>query len=247
MVQTDFSDRFTESIHDLFIGFVDFLPTLVGVGLLAWLGLFLGRKIGPMVRNAGGRVGLDEIVRETPFGALFPSGSDGVSKTFGALTRYFVVLLGIVLALEWFAQRTSGSTTWQAIGWVEEFVVFVPPIVIGLIVLFVGFFLANWATEQVRDSPAADRVGDPAVLAGGTKAFLYFVVLVVGLDTMGVDVTILHTFTQAFAFAAGIAVALAVGIAFGWGGKDFVAENIDDWFDRSSDVARETTAPSDDD
>ena len=235
------------AIENVLVGFVEFLPTLLGAALLVVLGTYLGRKLEPVVRTVGRRVELDEKVRETPFEALFPDGRDAVSSAFAVLVKYYVVAIGIVIAVEWVLMRTTNVTSWYTANFFQELLGYVPPILIGTLVLFVGFYLANWATEEVRDSAAAARFGASPLFAGATRAFLYFVVLVIGLDTMGVDVTIMHTFARAFAYGAGLALALAVGIAFGWGGKDFVAENIDDWFAASKPEADDSAAvPGDD-
>jgi len=229
------------------VDFVDLFPTLIAAAIIVYVGVVAGRKLQPVISDLGRRVELDETVRETPFGAFFPSGSGAVSRSFGVLLNYYVVAVAVFAAVEWVAMRTGTTTSWFVSTWAHDILSYVPPILLGIIVLFVGFFLANWATEQVSQSPVADRLESTLLLAGATKAFLYFVVLVIGLDTMGVDVTILHTFAQAFAYAVGLAVALAVGIAFGWGGKDYVAENIDGWLDRSRTVASDSAAITGDD
>ncbi|OVE85286.1 mechanosensitive ion channel family protein [Natronolimnobius baerhuensis] len=239
-------DGIRMAVTDNIVGFVEFLPTLIGAAVLVYIGLYLGRKLEPMVTDAGRRVELDEKVRETPFDALFPDGDDGVSRVFGVLIKFYVAAIALVVAIEWLLIQIA-TTNWYLTDYLQELLGYVPPFVIGGAVLFVGFYVANWATDEVRDSVLADRFDISPLAAGTTKAFLYFVVLVIGLDTMGVDVTILHTFAQAFAYAAGLALALAVGIAFGWGGKDYVAENIDSWFQPSENAADDATATVSDD
>ncbi|WP_165160465.1 mechanosensitive ion channel family protein [Natronolimnobius sp. AArcel1] len=234
------------AVTDNIVGLIEFLPTLIGVAVLVYLGLLFGEKLKPVVTDAGRRVELDDKVRQTPFEALFPDDEDGVSRAFGILVKYYVAAIALFVAIEWFLTRTA-ATNWYMTDYFQELLGYVPPIIIGTVVLFVGFYVANWATAEVRDSVLADRFDISPLMAGTTKAFLYFVVLVIGLDTMGVDVTILHTFAQAFAYAVGLALALAVGIAFGWGGKDYVAENIDSWFQPSENAADDTTATVSDD
>ncbi|SFB80617.1 hypothetical protein SAMN05444422_102115 [Halobiforma haloterrestris] len=239
--------RIRASIESNLVGFVDLVPTLFGAVLVVSFGVFLGRKLQPKVADAGRRVEIDETVRATPFEALFPDGSDGVSRTFAVFLKYYVALVGVFAAIEWVAARTAMSSTWLVSTWGQDLLAYVPPIVIGIVVLFVGFYLANWGTEQVRHSPATEQLGFAPVLAGATKTILYFLVLVIGLETMPIDAGILHTFGQAFAYAIGLAAALAIGIAVGWGGKDYVAENIDDWFAQTRDAAGETKAVTGDD
>ena len=50
--------------------------------------------------------------------------------------------------------------------------------------------------------------------------------IVVGLDTMQIDVEILYIFASA--------IAGGLGLALGLGGRDYVSENIDDWAGKAS-------------
>ncbi|WP_049921970.1 mechanosensitive ion channel family protein [Halopiger djelfimassiliensis] len=230
-----------------FVEFIDFVPTLITAAVIVYLGFFLGGKIQPKVSRAGRRVELDEKVRKTPFEAFFSDGEESVSNTFAVLVKYYVGLVGILAAIEWIVIQTGRTSPWLLSSWAHDVLGYVPPIAMGLVALFVGFYVATYAAEQVRESPAAKQTGFAPLLAGATKTLLYFVVLVVGLDTMGFQVGVLHTFAAAFAYGVGLAAALAIGIAFGWGGKEYVAENIDDWVENSKEITEEAkAAPSDD-
>jgi hypothetical protein len=57
--------------------------------------------------------------------------------------------------------------------------------------------------------------------------------VVIGLDTMGIDTSILYVFAQAVAYGAAAALAIGAGVALGWGGKDYVSENIAEWMGRT--------------
>ena len=67
--------------------------------------------------------------------------------------------------------------------------------------------------------------------------------IVVGLDTMGVDVQVLYLFTAAVAGGLGLGAALAIGLSFGLGGRDYVAANIGDWLPGAAAPAGEPAAP----
>ncbi|WP_049928022.1 mechanosensitive ion channel family protein [Halopiger goleimassiliensis] len=244
-VGPSFSDRIAAVIENSLLTAIDLIPTVIGMVLIAYAGLFLGRKLQPTITNAGRQIGLDEKVRETPFAAVFPDGEDGVSRTFAGLFKAYLVVVAFLVAVEWFMYSAAGTSLVYVTNIGQDLLSYVPGLVLGLFVLFIGFFVANWAAEQVRESDVANQF-TPA-LSGATKAILYFVVIVIGLDTIdGINAGVLHTFAEAFAYAAGLAAAIAIGVAFGWGGKDYVAENIDDWFEDTSDVAKDAAAPGDD-
>ena len=48
------------------------------------------------------------------------------------------------------------------------------------------------------------------------------------------DVEILYIFASAVAGGLGLALAIGLSIALGLGGRDYVAENIDDWANQAS-------------
>ncbi|WP_276254867.1 mechanosensitive ion channel family protein [Halomontanus rarus] len=204
------------------VDFVAFLPALVVAVVILLVGYVVGAKLEPVVRRVGQRTHADETVKETPLGVLFPDRPGAVADTLGVVAKYYIVSLAAFGAAEYLGFQ-------MVTGWFDSIVGYIPSLAAGLLILAVGLFVADYVAQTVRESEA---VGDSsyAPLAGAvTKALLSFVVVVIGLDTMGVNVAILYTFAETFALAAGLAFALAVGIALGWGGKDYVAENLEDW------------------
>ncbi|MCU4973669.1 hypothetical protein OB955_13085 [Halobacteria archaeon AArc-m2/3/4] len=230
--------RIRMELESAVVDFFAFLPDLI-IGLVILLvGYVLGSKLEPVVRRIAQRAHADEKVTETPLGVLFPDRPGAVADAVGVLVKYYIVLLAAFGAAEYLGFQT-------VTGWFESVIGYVPSFAAGLLILAVGFFVADYVATAVRES---EVVGDSsyAPLAGAvTKAFLSFVVVVIGLDTLGVNVTILYTFAETFALAAGLAFALAVGIALGWGGKDYVAENLDDWLPDSSDSGLSSEADPD--
>lgn len=88
-----------------------------------------------------------------------------------------------------------------------------------LAIIIVGFVVADFVADAIRRTRAPTEAGAVTRwFAQGTRLFLYFIVLTIDLDTMGIDVGIL--FVSARAVAWGLAIALGAGIALGWGGKD---------------------------
>jgi hypothetical protein len=62
---------------------------------------------------------------------------------------------------------------------------------------------------------------------------------------MGIDTAILMTFAQALSWGLAAAIAIGVGVALGWGGKDFVAKNIDGWANSARSAGGPSASPSD--
>ena len=215
-------DTIREEIASIIGDAIGFIPDLFVLVVLLVLGYLLGTLVGRVVERVGRRVRLDEKIKGTLLGALFAEDEGSVSGAFALVAKWYIVLLALFAAAE-----HLGFTFLT--DWLDRLLAYVPALIAGVLIIVVGVFVADRIGEVVRRSAGAEELGLSNALAGGTKAFLYFVVVVLGLATMGVDVTILETFALAFAGALGLALALAIGIAFGWGGKEYVAENIDEW------------------
>lgn len=109
---------------------------------------------------------------------------------------------------------------------------FIPRLAWAVVVLGVGYGIAIWlsskADEAARDSTMfADRLASP--LASGVKLLVTFFAVVIALSELHISTGVLVVFLDGIAFGLGVGVALVAGIALGWGSKDYVAENVEDW------------------
>jgi TRAP-type C4-dicarboxylate transport system permease small subunit len=77
------------------------------------------------------------------------------------------------------------------------------------------------------------------------KVFAYYYVITTVLSRLGLGVDILETLFNTVVVsvfgALGVGIALAIAIGLGWGSKDYVAENIDDWMSSARDSASDIT------
>ncbi|GAB3037160.1 hypothetical protein [Natronobiforma cellulositropha] len=104
---------------------------------------------------------------------------------------------------------------------------------VGLLVLLVGFVVANYVSSAVADSPLLEgRVS--AFAAAAAKVVLYYAVAVIALETMGLNVAILYTLADTVGLALALAFAIAVGIAVGLGAKEYVTDGIEDYSSASA-------------
>jgi hypothetical protein len=185
-------------------------------------GFAVGRFVGSIIGDIVDGFGFDGYLRGTPLASV-TSSFGGVGTVIGTLVElivYYFALVAAVNALQFPALARPLSA----------FIGQLPLIIAGLLVLIVGIYLADVIGDFVADintSRVTDFVGMVVQL------FVYYVVIVFALDTAGFDTSVLlslfNTVIVAFFGALGVALALAVGIGVGWGSKDYVAENIDDW------------------
>ncbi|WP_222919160.1 hypothetical protein [Natrinema sp. SYSU A 869] len=209
---------------------ITFLPRLIGALVILAIGWVLGRVAAGVVRRLADGVELDRMVLETPLGRILGGTERAVSNAFGTLAKWFVYGLAILAAANALAIPTLSQ-------WISAAVSYLPAFIAGLLVITFGFVVADFIGDAIERTRAATETAYTSWFATGARMFLYFTAIVIGLDTMGIDVGILYVFARALAWGLGAAIAIGAGVAFGWGGKDYVAENIDSWMNRTSNVA----------
>jgi len=213
-------------LQDPIAEFLTFVPRLIGAVVILLIGWIIGRLAGRVVRRLADAVELDRMVLETPLGRILGGTQRAVSRAFGKLGKWFVYALAILAAANALAIPTLSE-------WISTAVSYLPAFIAGLLVIVLGFVIADFIGDAIGRTRAATETGYNTWFATGTRMFLYFTAIVIGLDTMGIDVSILYVFARALAWGLAAAIAIGAGIAFGWGGRDYVADNIDRWLGRT--------------
>lgn len=235
-LQIDVGATFGETLAEL----VNFLPRLVGALLVLLVGWLLGRLLYRVVVRVVDRIELDRLVLKTPLGRVLGGSERAVSRAFGKAGAWFVYALAVLTAANVLAIDVLSE-------WITSAVSYLPALVAGALIIVVGFVLADFLADVIARTETITETGYTDAFADGVRVFLYFIAIVIGLDTIGVDVQILYTFSQAAAFGLAVGVALAIGIAFGWGGKDYVAENIGSWLGRGGESSEFAASQTGDD
>ena len=219
-----------ETVADI----VAFLPRLLGALLILIVGWIIGIAAGKLVQRVANAIEFDRLVLDTPVGRSLGGTEASVSGAFGKVTKWFVIALSLLAAANVLAIPLLSQ-------WIATAVAYLPAFIAGLLVILIGFVVADFIGDAIMRTRAATQTAYTSWFAAGTRMFLYFTAIVIGLDTMGVDVGILYVFAQAIAWGIAAAIALGAGIAFGWGAHTYVSNNIDRWMGRAS---QGTPAPS---
>jgi hypothetical protein len=211
-----------------------FLPVILSAAVVLVIGFVIGRVVGDIVSGVVSGFGLNSFVRGTPLGDPVTSAG-GVGNIVGKIIEYYVYFFALLTAAD-ILQIPALSQV------LNTFASYIPTLVGALVILVVGIYVADLVGDIVANTDTS-RATDFAGL--GVRLLVYYITVTIALDTMGFGTQVLTTlFTAAitaFFGALGLALAIALGIGLGWGSKDFVAENIDDWFGRARDSASEVT------
>lgn len=198
------------------------LPEIIAAVIILFIGWIAGIIIGRIISNIANRTEIDRMVLSTPIGNLLGGTEKAVSGAFGKLAKWFIYALTVLAAAD-VLQITLLSE------WISQALIYLPSFIGGTLIIVLGFILADFIADTVKTTESVTGTGYTKTISSMIRIFLYFIVTVIGLDTIGIDVGILNTFATALAFGLAAGIGLAIAIAFGWGGKSYVEENISDW------------------
>ncbi len=224
------------ALQDIVSTSAAFLPRIVGALLILILGWIIGRIVGRIVSVLTDRTPIDRLTLDTPIGDIMGGTEKDVNNAFGAIAKWFVYALAFLAAADVLAITLLSE-------WISMAVAYLPAFFGGLLLIVLGFIAADFIGDMIERTEAATRTGYTRYFADGVRIFLYFTVIVIGLDTMGVEVAFLYILAGAVALGTALAIALGAGIATGYGAKDYVADNIDDWMNRAEQRRDSETGP----
>ena len=238
LLQIDWVPDFLEqTVADI----VAFLPRLLGALVILVIGWIIGRVVAAAVRRVVDRAQIDRFVLDTPLGGALGGSEQAVSKTLGMIAAWFIYALAILAAADALAIEILSE-------WLTRAVSYLPAFIAGVLIIVLGFVLADFVGDMIERTRTTTGTSYTSWFATGVRVFLYFVVITVGLDTMGVDTEILYIFATALAWGLAAAVAIGVGfgvaIALGWGGREYVRENVADWARRARERAPNSAGSS---
>jgi small-conductance mechanosensitive channel len=220
-----------EFLQGLWSQLAGLTPKLAGALIVLVIGYVAGRLIGRGLSKVLDKIGLDDLLRKTAIGKALDKTKMTIVGFFDALIRWFVYLVAILAAVNILEIEILSS-------FIRQVVEYIPSLAAGILVILVGFILADFVGDALRSVGKAGAMEYSGIFADGLKFLLYFVVVVMGLSLMRIDVAILHVFATALAWGAAAGIGVGLGIAFGWGFKDAVSKRAEGWLTTLSESAK---------
>ena len=176
----------------------------VAAAVLA-IAYLIGRVLADVVTNLLSSGGFDNLVRRFAMGTVSETPGASPSKLVGWLVLAVIMLFGALAA--------ASMIGWTAMVVIlEAFVAFLARLLVGLLVLVVGIFIANLATKFIMGTGLAQK----RILALLARVAILVFAVAMALDQIGVANDIVN-----MAFGLILAgAALAAALAFGLGGTD---------------------------
>lgn len=208
VIQTAFNDWIANSIA--------FMPRLVTALLLLLIGWGLARIISSLVRRVGERVGLEGLFQRTGIRAgLDRAEIKRSAPDLLGVFIYWIIFLNVLMI----ALTQLGLS--EVVEPLARLIAFLPQLLLALATLTGGVLLAQFLGKAAQAAMSGMGVDFHEEVGQGVNILLIIMVVIVVLEQLGIDATILTT-----VFTSVITIVVAgVALAFGLGGRD-VARNI---------------------
>lgn len=214
-------DLIKNSTVGMFNKFAEFIPTLLGALLVLVIGWIVAKMIKWAILKVLRAVNFDSFIEKTQVDEYLAKGGI-TTKVSGIIASlfYWGAMLPVLLLF-------FNSLGLDAISdLINQVVVFLPKIFVGIVLLVIGVYIANFV-QQLVVTPLRNMNFKGADLVGkGVKYFILFTVISMVLAQLGIGGDIIPhlftTITTALVGGAGLGAAIAIGL----GGKDKAAELI---------------------
>lgn len=195
--------------------FLEFLPHLVGAIAVLLIGYLIARTLKALTNRVGSS--FDSVVEMLGLGNVIAAGrvNASVLTIIGNLIFWLVLLFFLTSATNLLGLKMFA-------GWLDTLIGHLPNILSGALIIFAGVVCGSLVADTVRTAAHAMQPRQRALLAQGARLFTIATMIVIGVDQIGINITILIT---VFAIAIG-ALLGGVAVAFSLGSKSLVGNLI---------------------
>ena len=198
-------------------GLLEAVPNIFGAMIVLGLFYLVGRLVSGLVTNLLTTVGFNRVLGLIGLGGEPSEGQRTPSEVVG-----YLVLIGLMLFAAIEASELLGFTILADL--IAAFFTFASQVILGIIVLGIGLYLANLAAGLVKNmaGPQAN------LLSQVTRLAIIVLTTAMGLRQMGIAEDIVNT---AFSLLLG-AIAIAVALAFGLGAREIAGREVQSVLDK---------------
>ena len=212
----------TQALHELARDFAHFLPRLIVMLILAFLGWVIAYLAKVILRSLLKLINFDKLsetagASELLIKADLPSPTEVLSRFV-----FWVAWIGFILL---------GVSALGILGLQEHiarFFIFLPRLFVAMFVMFLGLLAASFFSRAALLAAVNANVPSPRVLSSSVRSIIIVFVLSIVFEELGIAE---QTMLVAFGIAFG-ALMLGLAIAFGIGGRDLAKRFLEKKFVR---------------
>ncbi len=204
----------TQASQELARGFAHYLPRLIVMLIIAFIGWVIAYLLKVLVRS---------VLRLTRFSKLSENSGATQLLNQAALPSSTELLSRFVFWVAWVGFILLGVSVLGIVGlqeYISRFFLFLPRLFVALVILFFGLLAANFVSRAALLAAVNANFRSSRLLSISIRIIISIFALSMAFEVLGVaEETMLLAFGTAFG-----AVMFGLAIAFGIGGKDLARE-----------------------
>ncbi len=195
--------------------FINFLPDFIGGLAILLVGFIIAAIVKKILLTIFRFLRLESVLQKTRL--LGKSEVQLWEEIIVEITKWAIIIIFLVPTLEvWGLSRATSV--------LNEFLVYLPNVIVAVVVTFVGVIVANLTSDLVKNSVKTMGATSANSLSVLAKWVVLFFTGLIALNQLGVAQDLIRIlFTGIVAM-----VALAGGLAFGLGGRDLAKEILEE-------------------
>jgi len=214
MAVQSWTDVVVGSLQNLWTGFANFLPNLVGALIVLVVGLIVAAGLGTLVEKIFEAIKLDSFLSKLGLGPYFERAGLKLRGAYflGRLVYWFIVVAFLLAA--------SDSLGLYALsGFLKDVLGYIPNVIAAVLIMLAAVVVGNLLKRLVTASVLSAKLHAAHFL--GTLT--WWSVVVFGFLTALVQLNIASSVINTIITGFIAMLALAGGLAFGLGGRDYAS------------------------
>lgn len=210
-----------EALQNLWMGFLGFVPALIGAVVVFVLGWFIAVGVGKLI---------SEVLKKLNFNRVFERGvwKEAIEKAefrvdaanfVGAVVQWVLVIVFLLAAVEILGMP-------QFAAFLNNVLEYLPNVVVAALIFVVAVIIADLMEKVLRAAAASIKVGYGHIVGVIVRWSIWIFALMAILIQLQVAPSLINTlFTGLVAV-----IVVSAGLAFGLGGKEIAAEILRDLY-----------------
>lgn len=219
MIILDWASITMQSLQNLWQGFLNFIPALLGAIIVFLIGWFISVGLGKLV---------SEVLRRIRFNQIFEKGSwdEALAKAdikvdtsafIGAIVKWILVIVFLLAAVEILGLA-------QLADFLQGVLDYLPNVVVAALIFVVTVIVVDIVEKVVRASVESIKVGYGHMVSVVIRWSIWIFAFLAILMQLRITPALIQTLFTGFVAL----IVIAGGLAFGLGGKEIAGEILRD-------------------
>lgn len=220
MIITGWFETTVSALKNLWIGFIDFIPSLVGAIIVFLIGWLIAIAIGKLVAEILKRVRFNRIFEKGGWKTALEKADIKVdaSAFIGAIVKWVLVIVFLAAAVEILGFK---ELTYFLTG---DVLPFLPNVIVAVSIFVIAVIIADILEKVVKAAVEGTKVGYGPLVGAIVKWSIWIFAIFAILLQLGIAESLIKIIIQGLVAL----IVIAGGIAFGLGGKNVAGDILQD-------------------